>query len=335
MQPDDFSRAAQALRDGAPQVAVPGFPGGLGPGMAALAGLAAACAQVFLTRPPGAPGAVICGASHAPAPGMRAHAAGIGPTPQSAFARAMGEVAEARALYRRACDSRLDGGNTLPLLDEQLTPKGRVTAQGLLRAADADAAGHGLGAGPDLATAAVSAWRELVERDAIARWFIAQAPACPLPAPPAARAVEAALRQGADVPLLRYLLLPGRVAGLITVAALSQDEGGCIPGYGCAPDLAEAACKATTEVVLGEFALHLERLQADSGIMPGPHSFTARAALFANRPDLIHPPPRDMPPPGAAPAPRYAVLTLPDDGVHVLRALAGGFQHPTGTPGPV
>ncbi|WP_323038542.1 YcaO-like family protein [Gemmobacter sp.] len=333
MQPQDFARAAAALTAGAAQVAVPGFPGGLGPGMAALARLAAGCDRVFLARPPGAPGAVICGASHAPAPGIRAHAAGIGPTPQAAFARAMGEVAEGRALYRQPDDPRLDVDGTVPLLDHRLAPRGRIPARGLLRDGTGAVPGSGLGAGPDIGMAARSAWHEVVERDAIARWFAGDAPATPLPAPGPARAVEAALRRATP---LRYLLLPSRVAGLVTVAALSDGDGGSVPGYGCAPDPAEAACKAATEVVQGEFALHLEWLaQAESGVPPGPHGFTARAAMLAGRPDLIHPAPGAMPAPDAPATPRHAVLTLPGDGVHVLRAMATGFLHPTGMPGPV
>lgn len=334
MQPQDFARAAAALSAGAAQVAVPGFPGGLAQGMEPLARLAAGCDRVFLTRPPSAPGAVICGASHAPAPGIRAHASGIGPTPQAAFARAMAEVAEARALYRRPDDPRVGADGGLPLLDAGLMPAGRIPASGLLRDDHGDVSGAALGAGTDSAMAARSAWHELVERDAIARWFGGEVAAMPLPAPAPAIAVETALRRGP--PVLRYLLLPCRVAGLVTVAALSESNWGCLPGYGCAADPTEAACKAATEVVQGEFALHLEqRARAEHGIAPGPHSFTARATMLAGRPDLIRPPPAPQAPPGAPYAPRFAVLTLPGEGVCVVRAMADGFRQPGGTPGPV
>lgn len=428
MQPEDFARAAGVLRAGAAQAAVPGFPGGLGAGMAALAGLAAGCTRLFLARPPLAPGAVICGASHSPAPGVQAHAAGLGPTPQAAFARAMGEVAEARALYRQPDDPRLAPDGTLPLLDHRLHPMGRIPAQGLLREAGEDSrsagpdaaqraeestgAGHtgtmpmqradaslisgadtrragsgalredggpassptaaqretisdagrtrsgalqqdedpvsspaaaqrqeapvsGLGAGSDAAMAARAAWHEAVERHAIALWFHDGAPAAALPPPPAAQAVERALRRGAAAPALRYLLLPGAAPGLIVVAALSEGPWGCVPGYGCAPTAAEAACKAATEAAMGEFALHLEaRAQAEQGLAPPSGGFTARAALLAARPDLLAPA-GGPPPPGPDLAPQFADLTLPGEGVTVLRVLLPGLRQPGGSPGPV
>lgn len=336
MRPEDFAAAAMDLQAGAARVAIAGFPGGLGAGMAAHAALAGGCTGLFLARPPLAPGAVICGASHAPLPGLRAHAAGIGPTPQAAFARAMGEVAEARALYRRPDDPRLAGDGRLPVLDARLRPAGRIAPDGLLRDPGGAVDGTGLGAGPDAATAARSAWHEATERHAIALWFTGEAPARPLPAPPAALALEAALRGASQAPGLRYMLLPGAPAGLVVIAALSTGPWGVIPGYGCAATPAEAACKAVTEAVMGEFALHLEqRALHEQGIAPPAGGFGARAALLAGRPDLTDPDQGPAPAPGPHCRPRFAVLSLPGDGLVVLRALAPGLRVPMGPPGPV
>lgn len=336
MQPQDFAQAAAGLRAGAALVDVPGFPSGLGQGMAALAALAAGCSHLFLARPPMAPGAVLCGASHAPQPGLRAHAAGLGPTPQTAFARAMGEVAETRALYRDHGDPRIDMAGTLPLLDAELRPSGRIPAHGLLREAGRNAHGNGLGAGHDATMAASAAWREAVERHAIAVWFHNGAPAVPLPSPAAAQRLESALRRNFKAEPLRYLLLPGAVPGLVVVVALSEGTWGCLPGYGCATTAAEAACKAATEAVMGEFALYLEhRARIEEGRAPPAQGFAARAAMLATRTDLTQPPAGGALMTGAARQPAFADLTIAGDGLVVLRSVTPGLLYPDETPGPV
>lgn len=320
----EFAAAVQALEGGAVQVPVAALQARLGPGDLGLARLAAGCDRLFLARPPLAPGAVFCGASHAPGPGRRDHAAGLGASPLAAWTRAMGEVAEARALAQTPAGA-------LPVLDADLRPCGTVPAAEVLRGAGGDPVSgpvSGLGAGADLAQAAQSAWREQVERHAIARWFTGAEPARPMSVAPAVRQLEAALRGGAVERPLRYLVLPGAVPGLSVVVALSQGAQGVVPGYGCAPHPVAAACKAATEVVMGEFALHLETVAAsERGGGPPEGGFIARAALFAARPDLTDPAPGPLAP-GPAIRPRFAVLTRPDDGVPVLRVLAPGLALP-------
>ena len=249
---------------------------------------------------------------------------------------AMGEVAETRALHRNPGDPRTDMAGTLPLLDAELRPSGRIPAHGLLRDADRNAHGNGLGAGHDVTMAASAAWREAVERHAIAVWFRNQAPAVPLPSPAAAQRLESALRRNFKTGPLRYLLLPGAVPGLVVVAALSEGTWGCLPGYGCAPTAAEAACKAATEAVMGEFALYLEqRARTEEGRAPPAQGFTARAAMLATRTDLTQPPAGGTLMTGAARQPAFADLTVADDGLVVLRSVTPGLLYPDETPGPV
>lgn len=326
MEPAAFAAAAEALDAGAPSVPVPGLAEPLKPAHAPLARLAGLCDRLFLTRPPLAPGAILCGASHAPAPGQRAHAAGLGPTALAAWTRAMGEVAEARALCPLPDDPRLTDG-TLPALDAALRPSGAVPAALGLRLGGG-APVSGLGAGADVAQAARAAWHEAVERHAIALWLAAAAPARPFAAPPSLRAFEAALRRGVPVAPLRFLRLPGAVPGLAVIVAVSDRPEGAVPGYGCAPDPVEAACKAVTEVVQGEFALHLEqRALAEQGTPLPRFGFAVRARGLAVRADLTHPPPGPLEA-GPEVHPRFAVLTRPDDGVPVLRVVSDGLLMP-------
>lgn len=317
MEPQEFAAAVKVLEAGATQISVPGLAQPLGPGQLRLARLAARCDRLFLARPPLAPGAVFCGASHSPCADVRAHAAGIGVDGRAAWVRAMGEVAEGRALQA----PREEG--TLPLLDRGLRNCGTIASYDGCKAP-----AHGLGAGADLAQAARAAWHEAVERHAVALWLSGEAPARPMPDLAAVRRLETVLRGGVVVARLRFLCLPGAVPGLAVVAALSHRPEGVVAGYGCAPDLPEAACKAAVEVVQGEFALHLEeRARAETGGAARPGGFAARARVLAARPDLTDPAdgPLAM---GAAPGPCFADLTLAGDGVPVLRVMTEGLRLP-------
>lgn len=340
MQPEEFAELAGLLAQGGPARPLP-MPGATrlaGPGDLAAVRLAAGCERLFLARPPLAPGAVICGATHAPVPGLRAHAAGIGPDAVAAWARAMSEVAEARALVPPAPDPRIDAAGTLALVDADLRPCGRVAAGQVLRLPGQGGAVHGLAAAPDPQAAARAALAEAVERHAIAVWFAGDAPARPLPAPPALRGFEGALRRGvAGARPLRFLRLPP-VAGFAVVAALSEGDWGILPGYGCAADPLAAACKAATEVVMAEFGWHLEtRATGETGVAPPGTGMVARARLLATRPDLAAPPPGPPVPPAPLPPVRLAVLDRPGDGLAVMRAAMPGLRvpDPGDGPGPV
>jgi hypothetical protein len=192
---------------------------------------------------------------------------------------------------------------------------------------------HGLAAAPDPQAAACAALAEAVERHAIALWFAGAAPARPLPAPPPLRRFEAALRRDVQTAPLQFVHLPGS-AGFHAVAALSAGDWGILPGYGCAPDLMAAACKAVTEVVMAEFGWHLE---TRGGAVPPPDGMVARGRLLAARPDLTHPLDGPLPPPAPLPPVRLAVLDRPGDGLAVRRAAMPGLRVPDpGTgPGPV
>lgn len=327
MQPQDFAALAQAMaQGGAAPLPLPGLGRMAGPGDAAAVRLAAGCSGLFLARPPLAPGAVICGATHRPAPGLRAHAAGIGPDAASAWVRAMSEVAETRALIPLDGDPRVDADGMLPLVDDRLLLRGRIPAAQVLRPPGLAGAVHGMAAAPDPQAAARAALAEAVERHAIALWFAGLAPARPLPAPQALRRFEAALRRDvAGVARLRFLHLPGAMGGLSAVVALTEGDWGILPGYGCAQGLMAAACKAATEAVMAEFGWHLE---TRAGAVAPPDGMVARGRLFASRPDLTHPLDGAVPPPAPLPPVRLAVLDRPGDGLSVLRAMVPGLRVP-------
>ena len=339
MQPGDFAELALRMAAGGRGLALPGLGRLAGPGDLAAVRLAAGCARLFVVRPPLAPGAVICGAVHEPVPGLRADAAGIGPDAAAAWARAMSEVAEARALLPLAPDPRVDADGTLTLVDEAQRPCGHVPAAQGLRPAGQRGAVHGLAAAPEPQAAARAALAEAVERDAIARWFAAAVPARPYPAPPALRAFESALRRGvAGVVPLRFLVLPGMRPGFVVMAALSEGDWGILPGYGCDPDPMAAACKAATEVVMAEFGWFVEhRRKGDPPAGAPGLVWAARGRMFATRPDLTDPPPGPAVPVGPRLSPRWAVLDRPGDGLAVRRAMMPEVlaPDPADWPGPV
>lgn len=330
MRPEDFQLAAERLAQGAGPVAVPGFPGGIGADLLAPVRLAAGCDRLFLARPPTAPGAVICGARHVTRDGRLRSAAGIGASARDAFVRAMAEVAENHALARR--DAL--GDAVVPRLGADLLPDG-TTGCGRLAGV-----GSGLAAAADRAQAARAAWHEAVERHAIALWFEDGLPAMAYAVPRGVQALERALRRGVLRAPLRHLHLAGAPGGLSVVMALCPDKAGLLAGYGCAPDPVAAACKASCEVVMAEFGLHLEqRAFAEDGVPLPPAGHHARAAMLATRADLRNPP-VGQPPEGPARQPAFAVLSAPSDPLVVVQVLPCGLRQPMrpgkgGSPGPV
>ena len=301
---------------------------GLVPGAGGPAGrllrLAARMDRVFATRPPDAPGAALFGATRvlrgdqgfAGAPGAQVEAsyAGVGLTPLAAFSRCMGEAAEHAAMFALSDDPRGDRAVALRRLD------GAGGAR--------TSTGHAAGASLDHATD--SAICERVERHAIARWFTGAA-AASLPPPPEARLLEAGFR-GPKARHLGYLVLPADVAGFVVVAAVTTGETGMAVGYGCATDAAQAACKALSEVVQGEFALRLERARAADGIAPPATGFVARAGLFAQMPGLLRAaaPLPVLPPAGRRARDLIAAevtdLTVPGTDVPVVHAAIPGLR---------
>jgi ribosomal protein S12 methylthiotransferase accessory factor YcaO len=330
MRPEDFQLAAERLAQGAGPVAVSGFPGGIGAELLAPVRLAAGCDRVFLARPPTAPGAVICGARHVTRDGRVRSAAGIGASARDAFVRAMAEVAENHALARRDAS----GDAVIPRLGADLMPEGTTVCATLA------GVGSGLAAAADTAQAARAAWHEAVERHAIALWFEDGLPAPAFSVPPGVLALEATLRRGVMRAPLRYLRLPGAPPGLSVVMALCEDEAGLLAGYGCAADPVAAACKASCEVVMAEFGLHLEqRALAEDGVPLPPAGHHARAAMLATRAEL-RTPSVGTPSEGPARQPAFAVLSGPADPLVVVQVLPCGLRQPMPqgqgrSPGPV
>ncbi|MBB0232986.1 YcaO-like family protein, partial [Streptomyces calidiresistens] len=123
---------------------------------------------------------------------------------------------------------------------------------------------------PDRARAA--ALREVLERDAVTRWWIGGAPAHRLfdAAPPGdtpeAVALRLALAQAADAGLRVGLLRVPCPVGVVVAAAFIEDPARRLVAFGsaCRPTAVEAAAKAFTEAI-GTHEASLELLDPDSG----------------------------------------------------------------------
>ncbi|MCE7079893.1 YcaO-like family protein [Streptomyces sp. ST2-7A] len=130
----------------------------------------------------------------------------------------------------------------------------------------------GTAADPDPDRARAAALREVLERDAVTRWWIGGAPAhrlfdaTPPGDDPEAVALRLALEQAADAGLRVGLLrVPCRV-GVVVAAAFIEDPARRLVAFGsaCRPTGVEAAAKAFTEAI-GTHEASLELLEVDSG----------------------------------------------------------------------
>ncbi|HMQ93399.1 MAG TPA: YcaO-like family protein [Amaricoccus sp.] len=194
-----------------------------------------------------------------------------------AGARLAGEAAEVIAARAGAAASRLPGDPEIDALWRPSREGGRVAAVDLaagralgvfLRPPDAAAPvfGPGLAAGIDREAARLAGLLELIERDAVASWWLdGRRPAGLAPSVLAdAEARLARLRAGA--PALReteFLALVSPV-GVPVVCALSRDAagGGLAFGFKAALDAPTAAAGATIELLQMEIALDLARYRA-------------------------------------------------------------------------
>lgn len=126
----------------------------------------------------------------------------------------------------------------------------------------------GCGAGASLAEAVRSGLSELIERDAVALWWLGGAPGA---APPAA--AENVLRglYPRQSQRVSWLLDLTTDLGVPVIAALSSDRQGgeVIVGAGSGRDAAEAACRAVTELVQMEQAAEISRAKAKTGVKLG------------------------------------------------------------------
>lgn len=126
-----------------------------------------------------------------------------------------------------------------------------------------------------------AALREVLERDAVAMWWLTGAPASPLPAPasgPLAAGVREATAAGLTVSLLR---IPSTFDAVVA-AAFVEDRRRRVVGFGsaCRPTAEAAAAKAFTEAI-GTYETGLELLDGDSVFWRG-----VRSGAIPRRPYL-------------------------------------------------
>ncbi len=162
---------------------------------------------------------------------------------------------------------------------------GRAEAE---RAPSAPPASLGLAAGPDPEAARLAAVMELVERDAVARWWHEGALPRQLDLAVAAPAAAdlAAMRRGAAWARRTAFLALGSVTDLPVVCALSCDGDGrgLAFGFKAATDPAAAARGALMELLQMEIGLELARLRLARGApTEGDRGPLARAALEPER----------------------------------------------------
>ena len=259
--------------------------------------MAARLDAVFPMRVPTAPGAAFFGARRTHAANRelagdgkarQSDYAGLASSLAQAFCACIGEAAEHDAMFRRRRDIRLSAAGTLPLLDEGLCAAGGIDAALILREAGdsprpAPRSSTGYAAGPTLASAAMGALLECVERHAISLWFN------DLRKPVSVRVSNETVQhitilRGAAAARCRLLLLPHDIAGAPVAAAYSVSAGGGMAvGYGCALSAEQACQKAVRELCQGEFALHLESQASSANALP----FTERSRMFAQNTRLF------------------------------------------------
>ncbi|WP_153427430.1 YcaO-like family protein, partial [Streptomyces alkaliphilus] len=130
----------------------------------------------------------------------------------------------------------------------------------------------GTAADPDPDRARAAALREVLERDAVTRWWIGGAPAhrlfadAPPGDDPGAVALRLALEQAAGAGLRVGLLRVPCPVGVVVAAAFIEDPARRLVAFGsaCRPTAVEAAAKAFTEAI-GTHEASLELLDPDSG----------------------------------------------------------------------
>lgn len=316
--------------------------------------LAAAAEDVFLLNAPGPGGVRLLG--------LRLHTAGLGLADaadevifaggrgmdmRGAFESCVGEAFERLCLQGREPLSR---SGPVPTVTARRLVDGIAVA---VAAGDVyrhrSAARHGAelpgsagcGAAPTTAAAVRSGLMEVVERDAVALWWLgglaASAP------PPAAMAVLDALRPPRpERPA--WLLDLTTDLGVPVVAALSGDPQGreIVTASAAGDDLVDAAARAAMELVQMEHAAELSRAKQRAG-MPlagGDRLWLDRLAILATsefpvlRPAAGPAGRRTVTPPSSVPAavaaadPEACVVetTIEGYGMHAVRVLAPGLQ---------
>ncbi len=135
-------------------------------------------------------------------------------------------------------------------------------------AGDAPPSGLGLAAGPDPGAARLAGLLELIERDAVAAWWLdgVRPHACAPAVRAGAEARLARLRAGAEVPRSTCLLSLVSPSGVPVVCAMSREAagGGMAFGFKAALDPSAAAEGAIVELLQMEIALELARHRAEN-----------------------------------------------------------------------
>lgn len=301
---------------------------------AALLRLAARQHRVFAARPVDAPGATLIGAQAGDG-AARVSFAGIGSTAWRAFCRALGEAAEYEAMHDHP-------DRPVPTL-----PAGVLRRRGVPPRKDQTSTGFAAHATAEAAAAAAVC--EVVERDAILRWFVDGVPPRAMTVAAEIRVQERHIRAGGQ--MTQWLQLPA-IPGFVVAAALSRIDGRRAVGYGCARHAGEATAKALRELLQAEFALRLELSAAERGEAAPADGFLARAGMFDTRPELF----AAFPPDEASAADETLVLdaalaraglrlrltdmTVPSTGVPVAHAAIPGLRDiaaalPRGAAGPI
>jgi ribosomal protein S12 methylthiotransferase accessory factor YcaO len=182
----------------------------------------------------------------------------------------------------------------------------------------------GLAAGPEREDAIAAGLLELVERDAVARWWYDGVPAR-LPDAVDAGNVGAWLgrmRAGAPEPrrTTQLLLLPA-VLPVACALSFDADGAGLAMGFKAAEDVEGALHGAAVELLQMEIALAMARHRDALGTAtPGDQSHLARARIQCDD----HPAFRPLPPSARAPTASDAIARVEEAGHEVTVAELGG-----------
>lgn len=222
-------------------------------------------------------------------------------------------------------------------------------------------AGLGCGAGPGPDAARLHALLELLERDAVAHWWLGGRPGRAIaledPAAAEAAAVLAALRGGSGAQWRRRSWLldisrPGLGVAVLAAISVAPDGGGFCCGFSARPGRAAAARAALLEMAQMELAIALVRAKraarGEAGLNAHDRVHLARhGGIHAARCPLLHPalPPAEPEAAGEAPAspagmlawlaqrlattglrPLALDLAAPEPGIAVARVLCPGLQ---------
>lgn len=304
--------------------------------------LGARIGDVFNVPSPNARGVTIQGARHDGLPGF----AGRGLTRQGAFESCMGEAAEYLSFLQHADDPLIRDGMVMAT-DLSDRSEHKVEAPLVLRHRDAPRAtsSTGTGAGASLEAAQLSALSEVVERDAVARWWRGGAVGRQMPMDDAFLSVT---RAGFDRRTWLLDLTPPH--GIPVVGAFSAEPDGraVISGYASRATVEEAAQTALLELfqmeVAAALALRRRKQVGEAALQAEERLWIDRCAkmTLADCPqfegevrDNSHAVPVTTADPLAAMVVRLTArnhqclsidITRPELGIPVARVLVAGFQ---------